>query len=61
MEFDIDNKIIVPCDNDSLEVENAPFLIGDKGGKIKNLKNGIWSYLDLKGKPITDKIEEIEK
>jgi|GEM_PF-2935640 len=59
--IDIDNKTIVPCNNDSLEVEDAPFLFGDKGGKIKILKNGIWSYLDLKGKPITDKIEEIEK
>ena len=53
--IDINNRTIVPCINDSIEVDYNSFTIGNKGGRIKILKNGIWSYLDLNGKPITVK------
>lgn len=58
--IDIENKMIVPCDNDSLEFEDAAFFIGNREGKIRIFKNGIWSLLDLKGKQINDKTEEVE-
>jgi len=59
--LDINNRVVVPCENDSLIVDYF-FLprLDKKEYKIVIKKNGSWKFLNLKGKLIKDNVSETE-
>lgn len=59
--LDINNRVVVPCENDSLIVDYFYLPRSDKQDyKIVTKKNGRWRFLNLKGKMIKDNVSEAE-
>lgn len=59
--LDINNKEIVPCENDSLIIDYFYMPpLDNKKYKIIVKKDGTWKYLDLNGKLIQDNVLESE-